>query len=290
MKINNVNDYNNLLKDKLTMVIQTCDKFSDLWEGHFKLLNKNWEDRQIETLLVTDEKTDRKFDKVKVFSAGSGLHMPGRMKEAIDEIKTEYVLLTLDDYFPINKIDAHKIYRLIEIMEKENLDYIRLFKGRMKRIKYDGYEELYKVDLNNDYAVNLYRGIWRKDFLAETVKPKMDIWLYEVSLTYTAREYGARCAMSDNGEFKTLDVVRKGKLLNKAADYLEKHDLYHGDRERISIKEEIRIYIFTLGKRLLPKKLEEPVKTILRKFGFKFFSDQIKAADLKTKCETGKGE
>jgi len=118
----------------------------------------------------------------------------------------------------------------------------------------------------------------------------MDIWLYEVSLTYTAREYGARCAMSDNGEFKTLDVVRKGKLLNKAADYLEKHDLYHGDRERISIKEEKRIYIFTLGKRLLPKKLEEPVKTILRKFGFKFFSDQIKAADLKTKCETGKGE
>ena len=50
-------DSNYLLKDKLTMVIQTCDKFSDLWEGHFKLLNKNWADRQIDTLLVTDEAT-----------------------------------------------------------------------------------------------------------------------------------------------------------------------------------------------------------------------------------------
>lgn len=34
-----------MLKDQMTMIILSCDKFSDLWEGHVKLLEENWPDR-----------------------------------------------------------------------------------------------------------------------------------------------------------------------------------------------------------------------------------------------------
>ena len=50
-----------MLKEKLTLVINSCDKFSDLWENHIDILNKSWPDREAETLLVTDKDTTASF-------------------------------------------------------------------------------------------------------------------------------------------------------------------------------------------------------------------------------------
>lgn len=33
------------MKKNMTMLILSCDKFSDLWDGHIKLLEKNWPDQ-----------------------------------------------------------------------------------------------------------------------------------------------------------------------------------------------------------------------------------------------------
>ena len=62
-----------MLKDKMTLVINSCDKFSDLWDEHVRILNENWSDREVETLLVTDRPTDRKLERVRIFSAGEGI-------------------------------------------------------------------------------------------------------------------------------------------------------------------------------------------------------------------------
>ena len=39
------------------------------------------------------------------------------MAAVLPEIRTEYVLITLDDYFPINKIYNDRLERLIGIMD-----------------------------------------------------------------------------------------------------------------------------------------------------------------------------
>ena len=106
-----------MLKDKMTLVINSCDKFSDLWDEHVRILNENWSDREVETLLVTDRPTDRKLKRVRIFSAGEGKEYPQRMAAVLPEIRTEYVLITLDDYFPINKIYNDRLERLIGIMD-----------------------------------------------------------------------------------------------------------------------------------------------------------------------------
>lgn len=255
----------------LTVMIQTCGKFSDLWEPHIHLLNQNWPDRP-RTLLVTDDPAETHFPGVEVFAAGAGLHLPQRLAAVLPRIESKYILLTLDDYFPIYPISTGKITRLVEIMEEENLDYIRLFPDPPSfRRKQNG---LYAIDLTVDYAVNLYPGIWRKDFLEKTLICA-DIWAYEVSLTHTARRENARCALSKGREFPILDVVRKGKLLHKAARYLKKHGLYHGSREVISRREELRIFVFNTGKKLLPRPARQWVKARLRRRGWRFYSDEV---------------
>ena len=263
------------LADNLTFMIQTCSKFSDLWEPHLSLLRENWPDCPVTPLLVTDDAADAVFPGVEIFSAGAGKHMPARLEAVLPRIKTDYILLTLDDYFPIYPVSTEKIVRLVEIMEAEQLDYIRLFSDPPSFQKWEGIPGLYRIDLEENYAVNLYPGLWRKSFLEKTLQNSADIWRYEVSLTPTARVLHARCALSRGGEFRILDVVRKGKLLHYPSRYLRRRGLYRGNREVISWRDELRVAVFSTGKKLLPRAAALWVKDRLRKRGVRFYSDQL---------------
>ena len=44
-----------MLKDTITCLIFSCDKFSDLWDANLKLFRENWPERDFETFIVTDK-------------------------------------------------------------------------------------------------------------------------------------------------------------------------------------------------------------------------------------------
>ena len=262
-----------MLEGRLTLLINTCEAFSDLWDTHFRFLEENWGDRTVKTCLLTDRDTDRTFDGVSVISAGEGKEFPERIAKFIESVDTEYVLITLDDYFPVKRIENEKIERLLDIMDREKIDYIRLFPSPNSHRRYGGHKGLYKVSLDRNYAVNLYQAVWRTSFLKETVGRRRTIWEYEVSLTGCARANGAKCALSKGGEFEILDVIRKGKILHKAKRYLKRRGITLNSREVISRKEEFRIFVFSVGERILPGWAASSVKRVLRKRGVRFFSD-----------------
>jgi len=262
------------LHDRLSLMIHTCEKFSDLWDSHIRLLELNWKDRDVETYLVTDEGSNRSYDHIQIIATGKGCELPQRAACALSSITTEYILVTLDDYFPIYPIDSRKIERLLDIMDKEKIDYMRLFPIPNSKRKFGDYQDLYEIALEEEYDVNLYQGIWRKSFMNHTIDRPLNAWKYEVSLTNIAKKSGAKCVLSKGNEFRILDVVRKGKLLTKANRYLRRYDLYHGDRDVIKRTVELKLLIVGTSKRIIPKPLRKHAKSIMRKFGYHFYSDE----------------
>ena len=105
-----------MMENNISIIISTCDKFSDLWDAHILLLNQNWADRNVETFLVTDKPTDRTFENVTVVAAGEGTEITERLRAVMPLIKTEYVLFTLDDYFLTEKISTQALNEDIQIM------------------------------------------------------------------------------------------------------------------------------------------------------------------------------
>lgn len=257
----------------ITMLISSCDAYSDLWDGHVELLNRNWPERNFRVMLVTDRPTDRSFGGVEVMAAGERAEMPQRIALALEQVDTPYVLLTLDDYYPVNRIRGERVDKLLEQMGELGIDYLRLFKRPRPKRKIPGHEGLYWVDLDGNYRVNLYAGIWRTEFLRATIDEKLNAWQYEVSLTRKAREYGAVCAASLGGEFETLDVVRKGKILHKAARYFKVDPVYRGHRDLCPLSHEAQIAVRTCMTEHLPKDAIDAMKRVMMKFGFKFYSD-----------------
>ena len=84
------------MENKFSIIISTCDKFSDLWDAHILLLNQNWADRNVETFLVTDKPTDRTFENVTVVAAGEGTEITERLKTVMPVSYTHLTLPTTE--------------------------------------------------------------------------------------------------------------------------------------------------------------------------------------------------
>lgn len=261
---------------RFTLLIHSCDKFSDLWEAHVTLLNRNWPNRPCRTIILTDAPTDRSLPGVEILCAGDGTEITERIQYAIPHIRTEYVLVTLDDYFPTTPIDTRRIERLLDIMDARKYDYMRLYHLPKGGMTPTGEKDVYDLSLDGDYRVNLYAGIWRIGFMAATLGAEvLNAWNFEVALTANARGAEGRCSVSLGREFPILDVVRKGRILPKAARYLKKHDLYHGSRENMPYWAYFKLGIKEQGSRVLsflPDSAYQAIKRMCVACGMSSFS------------------
>ena len=258
----------------MTLTIHTCDKFSDIWDPTTYLLNKNWADRNVRTLFITDAPTNREFENIEVISTEAGLDMPKRMSRIIDDIETEYLFYSLDDYFLIHKIDTQRIEQLLDLMDYYSIDYLSFKNFHKVSRLLDEKEALYELDLysGEDYVVNLYPGIWRTSFMKKSLEEEKNIWEYEASLTAYAQREKATCAVAKGGQFEILDGICKGLFFHKSYRYLTEHQLYQGDRGVHKYRTEFKLWFLTFLKRILPQSISRFLKNCLKKFGFKFYS------------------
>ena len=262
------------MDSKLSILISSCDKFSDLWEENIKAYKKYWVNNPHKTYLVTDKHSTWDDEDVNLIVANGQNDFPLRIKYALNSIKSKYILVTLDDYFLINSVSNEKIDYLLKRMESENIQYLSLYNRRVtKEKKYKKLEELTPIDLSWKYAITLYPAIWETEFLRNAIKEDMSPWMFEPSLTKTAIALGANCQASLSGVYDILDVVRKGKVLHKADRYFRKNNIDIGRRQRISYFTEMKLFIMDLISWYMPKNISKRLKKLLKKLGFTFYSE-----------------
>jgi hypothetical protein len=237
-------------------------------------LNRNWADRSIKTIILTDTNpSGYQYSDIDILCAGEGKEITDRLQYALPHIHTEYVFVTLDDYYLVKKVDNKRIAFLLDQMNEQGLDYIRLFPDPPSKDEIgEGLYKIHQEEKKSSYYVNLYAGIWRKSFIEKTLGKTLNAWQYEVSLTPLIRKLGTPCAMTKGKEFVILDVVRKGKLLHKAYNYFKKNPVYTGNRPVIARKEEIIIAFRTFLNQHLPRRLMQKIKKIMIKRGKTFYS------------------
>lgn len=268
---------NRNLDDKLTIIISSCDAFSDLWDGQIRQLKKYWPDHPSIVFIITDKPTQKQYENIEIIVAPQGYEWSERLNYALGLVKTKYVFFTLDDYFLINKVKVDKITDYLSLMDKRDVDYIRIFKRRKKFTegRVENYTELRWLPENSDYAINFYPGIWKTNFLKFASRERRTAWQQEVSLKKAGLEYGAKCMVCmDDTVYEFLDVVRKGKLLRKANSYFKTHDIYHGNRGVNSWFYETKLKVLDIGGLYAPRWMFKLAKRIMNSLGHHYFSDE----------------
>lgn len=256
-----------------SIIVSSCEKYSDLWTNHFNLLKQHWIGELPKIYLVTDKETDYKYEGVNVLVYDGD--MPFRLKKTCQSVEEKYVLITLDDYYVISDVYEKNINRAIELIQENNIDYLSIYNRLYcKKKYYSTIDDIKKKDLSSSkYAVDLYPAIWRKDFFIFCVDDDDTPWDFEPKLTKKAKEYNANCYYNISGAYDILDVVRKGRILRKANRYFKKNKINIGNRPLTSWKTEFIQASADFTYRFLPRWFYRLMKSIAKLFGIKTYGD-----------------
>ena len=264
----------------MSIVVFSCDAYSDLWENFFRFMDIYWKDKSYECYLVNNRK-HFEVRNVKVINAGDG-DWSTRARIALEQIETQYVMTFLEDYFLSEKIDNVKFEETLSYIESEKIDYYKLeitaVKNYSKWSHYKDKSYLYNIPKTQYYGIDTAISIWNKNFMLELLGTEnYSAWKFELDRNedakHSERYMDKICVLDSRCLITMCPMVIQGEYFPMSIKHMQKkgYIINTANRKIMSckyvIKNEIKYYFsrFPFGRRLL--------KNIGRKLGFTFMSD-----------------
>lgn len=228
-----------LNKLDLSLLVHTCDNYERFWAGMLYTLDFYWDYDRFPVYFANEEKqiSDIKFNckgieclpdrRIKQILTGKSLDKTGfstRFIESLKHIPTKYVLYMQEDMWLKRSIDYKIFEELIDFMEKNNADSVRI---HAKLFYYDTYvleptehfidgKRIFKNV--GEHVLSHNATIWRKDYLLKYQMPGEDAWVNEIegskrmskdnnnNYHYNIHWY-CQPGISDKGEFSQEGIV-----------------------------------------------------------------------------------
>ena len=106
------------INNQISLLVLSCDLYEDAWKPYFKLINRNWENAPDNCYLMTEEKTFQcDFMNVKTINTGKGMVWTDRLSYALQQIDSEYIVFSLEDYFIHEKVNDSAFLDAVKQME-----------------------------------------------------------------------------------------------------------------------------------------------------------------------------
>ena len=217
-----------MLKDDLTILVNSCDAYSDCWYPFFKLWYHYFPDHSIKIILNTESKSFS-FDGLDIecfslYPSGSRPAFGEQMNAHLKLIKTPFVLTMLEDFFLNTRVDIQRIEQCVEWLkndEKAAQFYFTNVVDEMNSIS-DKYPGFSKKDQVSPYKVNTMAGVWKKEKLLQYSIKKATPWEWEY--------YGTIRSFETADEFYALSKdsvpIMNFKILPEAAYNLKLPQLW----------------------------------------------------------------
>lgn len=164
-----------------SVLVVSCDKNIELLNCFFKYYKKYFSISN--NIYLSLEKKDYKFPGLKINTIKGGKQdWSSRVKKALDCIKTNSVLVLLDDFIIEKSVDTRELQKLACLLNHH--DNIAMFalttvpmSNASTKIHYGKYYERSRF---GRYKVTLQAGMWRKEILKSLLKNGENAWEVEV--------------------------------------------------------------------------------------------------------------
>ncbi len=232
------------MKD-VTILVNSCDKYSSVWEPFFRLLLKQWpECADYKIVLNSETKTyNCDFLDVTTICSGTKFTWSERLKNALEQIDTEYILYFLEDFFLQQKVNNDPLLEAVNyIKNNSDVGYI----GLKYNPKHNFIDES-KVDLSEHFLnkdniktvnrINSMTALWRKDWLYSILRNHETPWEFELYGSVRSRRSNMKVLVINNVNNTCLPVftyevdpkhgyaINGGKWLPKNIELFEEHGI-----------------------------------------------------------------
>lgn len=186
--------------DNLSLLIYTNQSYLPIAHLCAEQINENLNNFKIDKYIASNSfNSNVNFDDLdfKLIDTNIGFsenshHFSEVLIKSLEEIKTDYVLLFLDDYLIINKIKTDVLSNLVNVMVDEKIDYLSLTslnypEWGILNINYDKYQLPKDLLLNFNYAYfhmfSVQPSIWKRESLINILKHNIGVSVHDFDTT-----------------------------------------------------------------------------------------------------------
>lgn len=199
----------------LSVVILSCDKYSDLWAPFFSLLEKNWPDCPYDIYLGSNT-IDFKKDGVKILFSGKDIDWSNSATKIVSQLSSKYLLILLEDMFIGSPINTAYVEQILSFMQEVKAKHIHIRPLPLP----DHVIENIPIGIYNKgmpYRVNVI-GFWEREYFLDLLIPGETPWQFETMGSYRTIFYeGFYCLNKEL--FKHVNMVEKGCWIPKSVKW-----------------------------------------------------------------------
>ncbi len=242
--------FGGLILEKLTILVNSCDKYEDAWEPFFKLFKIQWPDCPYEFVLNTETKQFN-FDELSVRTVhpkdSNSVSWSKRCREALDQINSEYILFMLEDYFLLNPVNEVVFEKAVNILNNDSrVGAVILSRTLKENVKAADYTDIdfFKRKIDEEFVAWSLPILYRKSYLCKLLRDYESVWDFEKYAWYRAKmSRKSLLQQSDNSpsvfEYSSKIEnglgITQGKWLSGNIALFEKYGINNVDFENIGI-------------------------------------------------------
>ena len=160
-----------------SVLIYSCDAYSDVWEPFFTLFYRYWE-CPYRVYIVCESK--------KCYVPGvTTLHANGRwtdcIRSAVEQIPTKYVIGMCEDFFMRRKVKDQVIRNCASEMDANPNIACFNFEKEYGWVLPSDYPNFGRKPDGGEYRQSCQPTLWRKNILLELLQRSMNAWEWELS-------------------------------------------------------------------------------------------------------------
>ena len=267
--------------ENLAIVFTMFDGYEDLWDDAIKYIKKYWVNHP--PIYVFTNEIEKKWDDVICIPTGKDAEWSRKAYKACEEIKEEYLILLLEDFYAGSAINNDEVQELLEFMKNNRIKYCklcdnnRIVRKHKKKYRNSKYEVMYA---DEDYGISLQPAIWEKRYLLNTLgEENYNAWIFELKQVKKSR-----CSKHEVLDYALEDTrnllnikhgALQGEMLPLTVKYFQEINDPLSTNRKIMGRREYSKYLFKqFGKDVVPKPAVKYVKKIAKKFGFNFVEEK----------------
>ena len=163
-----------------SVLIQTCDKYSDCWKPFFTCFDRFFPIEDCEVYIANEDCHIDRPDYVGQIRTGSG-SWSDRARTAVEILPDKPILYMLEDFWITRTIDINGYFNLFK---QYDMDSLRIASkvGRVTTFHHIR-DNFYSIDEKGRYILSLQPCFWNKDFLLSNLIHGEDPWQFETTGT-----------------------------------------------------------------------------------------------------------
>jgi len=162
-----------------TILVASCDEYSDLWIPFFALFRRFWRDLPFKVYLGSNYRTFND-PSVKTITVGEDTNWSHGLKRMVEKIDSEYIILILEDFFLRKPVSTSDVLKCIEALKELNGYMLRLVPRPGPDKPVAGYSFIGAIEPKSPYRVSAQGTLWEKFALLSLIRDGESIWEFEL--------------------------------------------------------------------------------------------------------------